>query len=147
MRSNPPARLIAIMSPWLFLACSSAEVSADKPSSGGVGGGFISGIGGGGGNFLSTGQSEPGIDLGPAPPGCGDGVLTKDERCDDGNRVSGDGCTANCRQVEPGYSCVPAGQLCHRIARCGDGVAVLPLGLHKPAFFSLEQQHQLPLSV
>jgi fibro-slime domain-containing protein len=29
-------------------------------------------------------------------------------------------------RVEPGYSCVPAGQLCHRIARCGDGVAVLP---------------------
>ena len=126
MRSNLPAGLVAMMSLLLFLACSSAEVSADKSSSGGVGGGVIGDIGGGGGSFLSTGQSQPGIDLEPAPPGCGDGALTKDEACDDGNRVSGDGCTANCLRVEPGYSCVPAGQLCHRIARCGDGVAVLP---------------------
>ena len=28
--------------------------------------------------------------------------------------------------MEPGYSCVPPGLPCHRIARCGDGVVVLP---------------------
>jgi cysteine-rich repeat protein len=34
------------------------------------------------------------------PPGCGDGDLHADEACDDGNTVSGDGCSAACR-VEP----------------------------------------------
>src|SRR5512145_1138713 len=62
----------------------------------------------------------------PAPLGCGNQVLTKDESCDDGNTVSGDGCAANCLQVELGYSCVPAGQPCHQIARCGDSVLVFP---------------------
>jgi cysteine-rich repeat protein len=30
-------------------------------------------------------------------PGCGNGQVDPGEECDDGNRVSGDGCTANCR--------------------------------------------------
>src|SRR5262249_30206365 len=59
-------------------------------------------------------------------PGCGNGERTRDEACDDGNNVSGDGCSADCLIVEPGFSCQPAGQPCHRIARCGDGVQVLP---------------------
>ena len=59
--------------------------------------------------------------LAPAPPGCGDGLRTDDEACDDGNRVSGDGCAANCLVAEPGFSCV-AGQPCQPIARCGDGL-------------------------
>ncbi|HEY0463804.1 MAG TPA: DUF4215 domain-containing protein [Polyangiaceae bacterium] len=58
----------------------------------------------------------------PPPPGCGDGVLTSDEACDDGNKQSGDGCLANCLQVERGFSCPNAGQVCRAIARCGDGV-------------------------
>jgi fibro-slime domain-containing protein len=62
----------------------------------------------------------------PAPPNCGNGILTSDEACDDGNNVSGDGCLANCLQVELGWSCVPAGQPCHQIARCGDTVLVFP---------------------
>lgn len=71
---------------------------------------------------------NPGVDLSglPAPRNCGDGVLTPDEACDDGNRTSGDGCLANCLQVERGFSCVPAGSPCHPIARCGDGVLVFP---------------------
>ena len=131
MRSNLPAGLIAILSPWLLLACSSAEVSTN-PSSGGGNAGTLGtgpqGGGGGGGIPLGTGQSTKPDDTAnkPAPPGCADGNLTKDEACDDGNTVSGDGCAANCLRVEPGYSCIPPGQLCHRIARCGDGIAVLP---------------------
>lgn len=62
----------------------------------------------------------------PAPPNCGNGILTKDEACDDGNTESDDGCLSNCLQVEIGYSCVPAGEPCRRVARCGDGVSVLP---------------------
>ncbi|MFZ5889478.1 MAG: DUF4215 domain-containing protein [Myxococcota bacterium] len=62
----------------------------------------------------------------PPTRACGDGVLTEDEACDDGNRSDGDGCLGNCRQVERGFSCVPAGQPCHPIARCGDRVLVFP---------------------
>lgn len=62
------------------------------------------------------------FDAGPAPDGCGDGVLTRDEACDDGNREDGDGCSADCRSVTPGYSCNPPGQPCRPFARCGDGV-------------------------
>jgi fibro-slime domain-containing protein len=61
-----------------------------------------------------------------APPGCGNGELTKDEACDDGNRTAGDGCAANCLYVERGYSCNPPGRPCQRIARCGDGVVAFP---------------------
>ena len=58
----------------------------------------------------------------PPPPNCGDGMLTADEACDDGNLVSGDGCASNCLSVEGGYSCNPPGVACHEIARCGDGL-------------------------
>ena len=57
---------------------------------------------------------------------CGDGALTDDEACDDGNTQSGDGCSANCLMVEVGYSCAIAGQLCAPIAKCGDGVTSDP---------------------
>jgi fibro-slime domain-containing protein len=129
MQSNTLAGLISILSPCLLLACSSAQVSLSNPPSGGGNAGTLGTQGGGGGGIsLSTAQSTQPDDTAnkPAPPGCGDGNLTKDEACDDGNKVSGDGCAANCLRVEPGYSCVPAGQLCHPVARCGDGVLVTP---------------------
>jgi fibro-slime domain-containing protein len=56
------------------------------------------------------------------PPGCGDGVLTPDEACDDGNRNAGDGCAEHCLATEPGFSCAAPGQQCRQIARCGDGL-------------------------
>ena len=62
----------------------------------------------------------------PPTPGCGDGILDDDEACDDGNREDGDGCSANCRMVEEGFSCQPPGMPCHRISRCGDGQVTLP---------------------
>src|SRR5215831_11570044 len=61
----------------------------------------------GGGMFVASTCTGPACDLAggdmslPAPPGCGDGVLAKDEACDDGNTVSGDGCAANCLATEP----------------------------------------------
>ena len=57
-----------------------------------------------------------------APPNCGNAELTSDEACDDGNTVSGDGCSANCLQVEEGYSCNPPGQPCRLLAICGDSI-------------------------
>jgi len=125
MRPEHPAWLVAILSPWLLLACSSAGVS-HPGSSGGGGNGGVAGNGGGG-TILSTSQSaRPDAASEPPPPGCGDGILAKDEACDDHNTRSNDGCSADCRRVEPGYSCIPAGQPCHQIARCGDGLKVPP---------------------
>lgn len=60
--------------------------------------------------------------VGPAPEGCGDGVVSEEEACDDGNTVSGDGCTSNCRQLEPGFSCSVPGVPCLKVAVCGDGI-------------------------
>ena len=39
----------------------------------------------------------------PIGPSCGDGILTAVEQCDDGNTVSGDGCSSTCQFEE----CVP----------------------------------------
>ncbi|AKU98851.1 Multiple EGF-like-domain protein 3 precursor [Labilithrix luteola] len=39
------------------------------------------------------------LDVSLVPPGCGDGFFTPtvDEECDDGNTISGDGCSATCK--------------------------------------------------
>lgn len=51
---------------------------------------------------------------------CGNGVVDPGEACDDGNVVSGDGCSADCRTVESGWRCPEAGRACSPI--CGDGI-------------------------
>lgn len=103
--------------------CSSAKTSAGKARRGAVHEGApgaappapTSNVGG----VVDFGGLSP-------TPGCGNGILTDDEACDDGNEVSGDGCFANCRQVERGFSCAVAGAPCRRVARCGDAVLVFP---------------------
>ncbi|HET9954452.1 MAG TPA: DUF4215 domain-containing protein [Polyangiaceae bacterium] len=128
MKTVPSISLLAITGFSICLACSSSTPEGRRGTSGRSPSGA-----GGNAPLLPTSQNIPkapqiGVDLSglPATPQCGDGVLTQDEACDDGNRNPGDGCLANCRQVELGYSCVPAGQACHPIARCGDGVLVFP---------------------
>lgn len=59
-------------------------------------------------------------------PGCGNGELTEDEACDDGNLESGDGCLANCRGVEAGFICRVANEPCEPYAKCGDGIKSFP---------------------
>jgi cysteine-rich repeat protein len=46
-----------------------------------------------------------------APDICGDGVVTPDENCDDGNTISGDGCSANCT-IEAGFACNGSPSVC-----------------------------------
>ena len=61
---------------------------------------------------------------------CGDGIqsngpLNTDgrEECDDGNTVSGDGCSSTCK-IEYGYACPIWGALCN--LKCGNGVIDAP---------------------
>jgi cysteine-rich repeat protein len=59
-------------------------------------------------------------------PVCGDGVLDLSvEMCDDGNRVSGDGCSIGC-QLEDGFGCdtVPGQETTCYPEECGDGIRV-----------------------
>jgi fibro-slime domain-containing protein len=51
---------------------------------------------------------------------CGDGNVTADEACDDGNDALGDGCSTSC-VVEVGWAC-PGGTNCDAV--CGDGAIV-----------------------
>jgi len=51
---------------------------------------------------------------------CGDGILTDDEECDDGNKINGDGCSSTCK-VEPFYFCNNEPSECLRTKKCGDG--------------------------
>lgn len=41
------------------------------------------------------------LDIDWAPVGCGNGFLEEGEACDDGNRVGGDGCSADCGTTSP----------------------------------------------
>ncbi len=76
----------------------------------------------GGGAFVEEDEGIIVEDSVVVPAGCGDGTLTEDEACDDGNTVGDDGCNADCLSVLPGYSCAQPGKLCQPIARCGDGL-------------------------
>lgn len=53
------------------------------------------------------------------PPFCGDGIVESPETCDDGNRNSGDGCSAQCA-VEAGYVCPPPSYVCMPDTDAGD---------------------------
>ena len=61
---------------------------------------------------------------GPEDEKCGNGVMDEGEQCDDGNNLSGDGCSSEC-QTESGYECEVAGQPCEEKpisdVPCGNG--------------------------
>lgn len=48
---------------------------------------------------------------------CGNSVVEANEECDDGNKLSVDGCSASC-EIEEGYTCPTAGAACEA---CGNG--------------------------
>jgi cysteine-rich repeat protein len=51
---------------------------------------------------------------------CGNGILTSDETCDDGNTLDGDGCSKDCKTIEKGWQCRVPGKPC--TPKCGDGI-------------------------
>lgn len=126
---------------WIYLAttvalgaCSSGPTSGLTASSGLTG--FTAGETGQSGDDDATatlgdddGSSMGGPKLDSAtmaPPVCGDGRLTSEEACDDGNTDDGDGCSADCLVVTPGYICAPPGTPCREVVRCGDGLVSGP---------------------
>ena len=132
---RPPARLSSgLLSSGLLVglfvgACSAAGPVTPEDETGGTGSGATgSGASGGsGGGTGASGGSAGTIVVDPdgmptTPANCGDGELTSDEACDDGNTDAGDGCRADCLNTEPGFSCPMPGQACREISRCGDGL-------------------------
>jgi fibro-slime domain-containing protein len=116
---------LVVLAALTAAACSSASI-IDNPGQGGAGG---AGGGGGGGSTSAAGGAggliivlttadASGIDR-PGGGSCGDGTIERNEGCDDGNTISGDGCSRIC-QVENNYDCPTAGQPCVSIAVCGN---------------------------
>jgi len=69
---------------------------------------------------VTTGECKDELCL---PSGCGNGIITSAEVCDDGNTINGDGCSADCRSLESCGNAIldpAAGETCD----CGEpGVA------------------------
>jgi fibro-slime domain-containing protein len=109
-------------------ACSSAGVTQEAQGGGAghsgpraSGGSGSVGTTGAGGDLLGPVNLDAGIT--PTGKGCGNGVINKDEgeTCDDGNKISGDGCNAIC-QIEANYECPVPGQRCNNLAICGNSI-------------------------
>jgi fibro-slime domain-containing protein len=90
------------------------------PGVGGSSGSDLGGFGGDSGSAGDAGSSAGGS--APMLEGCGDGVLSQGEACDDGNGVSGDGCAADCAALEGDFACPLPGEACVSTVECGDGV-------------------------
>ncbi|NTX05785.1 DUF4215 domain-containing protein, partial [Myxococcus sp. CA040A] len=74
-------------------------------------------------------------------PFCGDGVLGGVEACDDGNQLSGDGCSSVC-QVETGYTCAGQPSVCTDIDECALGTDTCDWGevcVNTPGGFECEE--------
>src|SRR5262245_50456545 len=120
------ARRMAIAFP--VVACSTGGMSGERSgASGNAGDGPNNGGGGGsivvvGGTGQAGGSGNAGAG-GEAPEYCGDGLINRaGEVCDDGNARSGDGCTAECSQIEANHACPTPGRPCVTTVRCGDSV-------------------------
>ncbi|XXX77586.1 DNRLRE domain-containing protein [Sorangium sp. So ce134] len=68
-------------------------------------------------------DSRPHLEICYILSDCGDGALSGEEECDDGNAADDDGCSLDCT-VESGYSCAGAPSACSTL--CGDGVTAGP---------------------
>jgi cysteine-rich repeat protein len=62
--------------------------------------------------YNDAGESALSNELALAPPACGDGHIDPGEQCDDGNTVSGDGCSATCMLEVCGNGILDPGEQC-----------------------------------
>ncbi|MCK9523043.1 MAG: DUF4215 domain-containing protein [Proteobacteria bacterium] len=117
-------KILLLFSAWLLLACESGH---DPKGAGPNAPGDTAADDGTNGTDGSPNDTNTlPTDTRVISASCGDGILDDDEGCDDGNNIDGDGCSADCKLVEEGFSCIPPGAPCHRIAKCGDGHVILP---------------------
>ncbi len=108
--------------PLVFIIPTLASFACTAPGGGGDGDGDVgAGAGNGSGAAPGSGSSPGDGDITIIPMGCGDGTLQENESCDDGNEVSGDGCTAAC-QLELDWSCPTVGQPCVSTVACGNSI-------------------------
>jgi fibro-slime domain-containing protein len=124
-RCNPALFAAIPLAIVLGVGCGDAADSSggSSGSGGGAGVGGSAGAGGDGGGGGSAGGGggtggEGGVG-GSGSVDCGDSIRQETEACDDGNRTSNDGCSADCTTVEAGYRCPSAGAMCVPIV-CGD---------------------------
>jgi fibro-slime domain-containing protein len=91
--------------------------------SGGSKGGNTSSTSSGGGGVIISLTVPDASARADRPSGgtCGDGVIERNEGCDDGNTISGDGCSRIC-QVESNWNCPKEGQPCENLAKCGNNI-------------------------
>jgi fibro-slime domain-containing protein len=109
--------------------CSSAQIIGPDNQGGasgsagagkaGNGQGSSTGSSGAGGGFVLT-TPDAALDR-PGGGNCGDGIIERNEGCDDGNTESGDGCSRIC-QVESNWICPDEGKPCKNLAECGNGI-------------------------
>ncbi len=105
----------------IFAGCAGVKPMA---STGTGGSGNGSGKGGSTGSGGHITIDAGGVDLGD-PTLCGNSMQDPGEKCDDGNKMGGDGCTPLC-QIEKGWICPNVGQACMRNNICGDGILTAP---------------------
>ena len=107
-----------------ILSCSNASIIGNGQGGSGSLGANSGHAGGSGGSFTITIPSTPdgGVDRPTTGKGsCGDGIIERNEGCDDGNTTSGDGCSRIC-QVEANWYCPQEGEPCQNLAQCGNGI-------------------------
>jgi fibro-slime domain-containing protein len=72
-----------------------------------------------GGKWTTTDAARP-LPSDAGRTGCGDGKLQSGEACDDGNDRGGDGCSADCKNVEQDFLCPAPNSACISTIACGD---------------------------
>lgn len=120
------ASTVALLAAWLMTA-SCGQQGAQRTNgtghaaTGGVGGGSKGGSGASGGTYIdpTTLGFGGGTQVGGGK--CGDGAIQRGESCDDGNSVSGDGCSRIC-QLEANWICPTPATPCQFLGVCGNGV-------------------------
>ncbi|HEY4175771.1 MAG TPA: DUF4215 domain-containing protein [Kofleriaceae bacterium] len=125
--------------------CGSIACPNDRVCDGRGGCAFPQQVSGCAGLADATACSYPGVASGECsqglcvPVGCGNGVITSGEVCDDSNTINGDGCSADCRSNETcgnGIVDIAKGEQCDggdacrancKARLCGDGMVDAPL--------------------
>ena len=118
-------RCLSVLTVVFGIIVAGCDGVKEKPGTGTGGSGNGTGKGGStgsGGRIVDAG----GVDL-PSTISmtCGNGMIDDGEKCDDGNKVGGDGCTPLC-QIEKGWICQTVGQPCTRNNICGDSILTAP---------------------